>query len=341
MNLQRRKTLVRTAALASLLTPWSASLLAQANQTNQTSTRSANPKALRLGERLRIFIPANPGGGWDQTGHALGEALQASGAVDLVEYENLGGKGGTLGLARYVEKYSDDPNALLIGGMVMVGAIALQKPAVDLAQVQPLARLTSDYLVAAVPTSSPLRSARDLSAAMQADLRAVPFAGGSAGGVDHMFAGMLARAAKARPETLVYRPFASGTEVANALVAGDAAVGISGYSEFSSALASGKLRAIGISSRKDAFGVPAFREHGLDAAMANWRGVFTGKGTTAARTADMVAAIEQATVHGFWQNTLRQNRWNPSWLTGKNLRDFMELDATTANAMVYLLKLKS
>ncbi len=338
MNPQRRQAMVRTAALASLLTPWGAPLLAQATQ---PGTRPAASKAVRLGETLRIFIPANPGGGWDQTGRALGEALQASGAADQVEYENMGGKGGTVGLPKYVEKYGDDPNALLIGGMVMVGAIALHKPAVDLTQVQPLARLTSDYLVAAVAASSPIRSARDLSAAMHANLQAVPFAGGSAGGVDHMFAGMLARAAKSSPEALVYRPFAGGNEVANAVLAGNAAVGIAGYSEFSSALATGKLRAIGISSRKAAFGVPAFREHGLDATMANWRGVFTGKGMATARIAEMVAAIEQATAQGLWQNTLKQNRWNPSWMTGKNFKDFMELDATTANVMVYLLKLKA
>ena len=33
-------------------------------------------------------------------------------------------------------------------------------------------------------------------------LKAVPIAGGSAGGVDHIYAGVLARAAKANPEGL-------------------------------------------------------------------------------------------------------------------------------------------
>ena len=64
-------------------------------------------------------------GGWDQTGRALGAAL-ACGAADRVEYENLGGKGGTIGLAQFVERHGQDPDALLIGGMVMVGAVALQ-----------------------------------------------------------------------------------------------------------------------------------------------------------------------------------------------------------------------
>lgn len=332
VNLQRRRALARTAALAALATPWGGAALAQARP---------SAKAAKLATNLRIVIPANAGGGWDQTGRALGAALIGAGAVDQVEYENVGGKGGTIGLARYAEKYAGDPNTLLMGGMVMVGAVALQKPAVDLTQIQPIARLTSDYLVAAVPANSKIRNTKDLVDAMKADLPSVPVAGGSAGGVDHIFAGVLARAAKANPEALVYRPFPGGNEVVDALLTGKATMGLSGYSEFSEAIAAGKLRAIGVSARRSTFGLPAFREQGLDAVMANWRGVFTGKGVSAARLAEMVAAVEAATAHESWVRTLKTNKWDASWLTGKDLTEFMELDLTTARVMVYLLKLKA
>ena len=321
---------------------WAAALAPAAwAQASATAARPTAPKAPKLAGTLRIVIPANPGGGWDQTGRALGAALAAVGAADQIEYENIGGKGGTIGLAKYAEKYSNDPNTLLMGGMVMVGAVALQKPAVDMSQIQPLARLTSDYLVAAVAAQSPIKTTKDLADAMRADLKAVPVAGGSAGGVDHIFAGVLARATKANPEGLVYKPFPGGAEVVEAVMSGNAAVGLSGYSEFSDAIAAGKLRAIGVSSRRSAFGLPAFREQGLDAVMANWRGVFTGKGVAPARAAEMLAAIEAATHHESWTRTLKQNRWEPSWLTGKDLAEFMELDLTTARVMVYLLKLKA
>ena len=75
--------------------------------------------------------------------------------------------------------------------------------------------------------------------------------------------------------------------------------------------------------------------------MANWRGVFTGKGVSPARTAELLAAVEQATHHESWLQTLKQNRWEASWLAGKDLTEFMELDLTTARVMVYLLKLKA
>ena len=340
-----RRQILTQAAAASAVGALGASLAApawaQAAGATAAGARGAPAKASRLAPTLRIVIPANPGGGWDQTGRALGAALAAVGAADQIEYENVGGKGGTIGLAKYAEKYGNDANTLLMGGMVMVGAVALQKPAVDLTHIQPLARLTSDYLVAAVAAKSPIKNAKDLAEAMRADLRAVPVAGGSAGGVDHIFAGVLARASKASPEGLVYKPFAGGSEVVDAVVSGGAAMGLSGYSEFSDAIAAGKLRAIGVSSRRSAFGLPAFREQGLDATMAKWRGVFTGKGVPPARVAEMLAAVEAATAHESWLRTLKNNRWEPSWLTGKDLAEFMELDLTTARVMVYLLKLKA
>lgn len=328
---QRRHVLgaVAAAALSSALPAWS-----------QTAANKGKA-APKLTSKLRIVIPANAGGGWDQTGRALGTAMVSSGVVDEVEYENKGGKGGTIGLAHYAEKYSNDPNTLLMGGVVMVGAVALQKPAVDMSSIQGLARLTSDYEVLVVAGNSPIKTIADLSAKMKAGLKSVPIAGGSAGGVDHMFAGVLARGVGANPEELNYLPFAGGTEVVSAVLSGKATVGISGYSEFSAQLAGGQLRAIGVSSKKAMFGIPSIRDQGVQVEMANWRGVFTGAGVPAARREEMVEAVRRATATDGWKATLKQNKWDASWLSGADLNSFIDFDLTTARVMVHLLKLKA
>ncbi len=302
---------------------------------------SGKTKANKLAPRLRIVIPANAGGGWDQTGRALGAALLGAGVTDEIEYENKGGKGGTLGLAYYAEKYSNDSNTLLMGGMVMVGAVALQKPAVDMSRITPIARLTSDYLVVVVAADSPIKTAKDLADRMLANAKDVPIAGGSAGGVDHMFAGVFVRGARGKPEDLVYLPFAGGMEVAQAVLSGKAVAGISGYSEFSDQLASGKLRAIGVSSKRTALGIPAIREQGIDVEMANWRGVFTGQGVQLTRQAEILEGIKAATTQESWQKTLKQNRWDSSLLSGSAFNSFIDFDLTTSRVMVHLLKMKA
>lgn len=329
----QRRHILGAAAAAWIGSTWPAAM---------AQTAALKPKTVsKLAQKLRIVIPANPGGGWDQTGRALGSAMVSSGVVDEVEYENKGGKGGTLGLAYYAEKYPNDPNSLLMGGAVMVGAVALQKPAVDLGHIQPVARLTSDFEVLVVASRSPIKTVADLASVMQKNLKAVPIAGGSAGGVDHMFAGVLARAVGANPQDLNYLPFAGGADVVSAVLSDKAMVGISGFSEFSTQLAEGKLRAIGLSSRRSMFGIPTIREQGVQVEMANWRGVFTGTGVAAARREEMVDAVQRATVQDVWKNTLKQNHWAASWLAGADLNSFIDFDLTTARVMVHLLKFKT
>nr|WP_315187989.1 tripartite tricarboxylate transporter substrate-binding protein [uncultured Albidiferax sp.] len=307
----------------------------------QTLTPWKKLAAKPLATRMRIVIPANENGGWDQTGRALGASMVAAGVCEQVDFENLGGKGGTLGLAAFVQKYDQDPNALLVGGAVMVGAVALQRPAVDLGQVQPLARLTSDYLVMVVKADSPIQSVADLVALVRKDLKSVPLAGGSAGGIDHIFSGLFARAAGAPVGDLVYQPFAGGVQVADAVLSGKAVVGVSGYSEFADLLVGGKLRAIGVSSRKTMFGIPAIRAQGVDAVMSNWRGLLVGNGVAPARVAELLDGVRRATTHPSWLQTLKTKRWDAAWMAGEDLRSFMDMDRTTAAAMAYLLKLKA
>ena len=93
---------------------------------------------------LKMMIPANPGGGWDQTGRNLAAAMQSAKLVSGVQFENKGGAAGAIGLAQFVNA-KGDPNAVMIGGMVMVGGTYLQKSPVTLAQVTPIARLTSEW----------------------------------------------------------------------------------------------------------------------------------------------------------------------------------------------------
>jgi putative tricarboxylic transport membrane protein len=43
---------------------------------------------------LKLFVPAAPGGGWDQTARTIEQVLRATGAVKGVQITNVGGAGG-------------------------------------------------------------------------------------------------------------------------------------------------------------------------------------------------------------------------------------------------------
>ena len=70
----------------------------------------------------------------------------------------------------------------MVGGLVMVGAIELNKSPVNLSQVTPIARLTAEYDVIVVPGASKIQSLKDLVAQLKANPGSVSWAGGSAGG---------------------------------------------------------------------------------------------------------------------------------------------------------------
>src|SRR6185295_19150925 len=240
-------------------------------------------------DSLKILVPAAPGGGWDQTGRALQAALQSDGIVKKITVDNKGGAGGTIGIAQFVSSNKGDPNAMMIGGMVMVGAIITNKSPVNLTQVTPLARLTGDYEVVVVPGSSKTQTMKELVAQFKANPGGVAWGGGSAGGTDHILAGMIAQAVGVEPAKVNYIAYAGGGEAQAAIMGGHVAAGISGLGEFAAQIKSGKLRALAISSDKRVPGIdiPTLKEQGVDVELTNWRGIFAAPGINDAQRKEL------------------------------------------------------
>lgn len=297
----------------------------------------APPNPLPL---LRICIPGGAGGGWDQTGRTLGEAALAAGLAQKVEYENKGGKGGTLGLADFVQRFDHDPAALLVGGMVMVGAIAASRPEVNLAHVTPLARLTNDYLALVAPAGGRFANLKALTAELQRSVGAVTFSGGSLGGVDHMLAGMLVRQLRLDTDALRYEPATAAKDSLALLESGKAQVVVSGYSELKADIDAKRLVALAVSSRRGLRGIASLGEQGLPIELANWRGVFGPRGITEAQKQALQELVVRATESATWQQALLKKDWTSALLTGRAFAQALEVDQSIAGVVAHMLKLK-
>ncbi len=294
-------------------------------------------------ENLKILVPAAPGGGWDQAGRALQASLQSANLVPKVTVDNKGGAGGTIGLAQFVSSNKNDPNVMLVGGMVMVGAIVTNKSPVNLSQVTPIARLTGEYEVVVVPASSKLQSMKDLVAQLKANPGSVAWGGGSAGGSDHILAGMIAQAAGVDPAKINYIAYAGGGEAQAAIMGGHVAAGISGYGEFAGQIKSGKLRALAISSDKRvaaADSIPTLKEQGIDVEMTNWRAVFAAPGITDAQKKDLIDVVGKAVKTPSWQDALKRNDWADMYLAGDDFNKFLVSDTARIEKIVVGLGMK-
>ena len=127
-----------------------------------------------------------------------------------------------------------------------------------------------------VPVDSPLKSMADLAAKLKADPGSVSWGGGSAGGTDHILAGLIAKAAGVDPTTVNYIAHSGGGEALSAILGGQVTAGISGYRSSRSRSTAGKLRALAISGEERFPGVdiPTLKEQGIDVSLVNWRGLF-------------------------------------------------------------------
>lgn len=289
---------------------------------------------------LKMMIPANPGGGWDQTGRNLAQALISAKQAVAVQFENRGGAGGTIGLAQFVNAFKGDPNALIVGGMVMVGAIYLENSPVNLNMVTPIARLTGEYEIIVVPANSPHKTTADLVKAFKANPGSISWGGGSAGGTDHILVGLIARAAGVDPAKINYVPFKGGGESIAAIVGGHVTAGVSGVGEYAEQVKGGRMRALAVSSPKRVEGFPTLKEQGIDIELANWRGVFGAPAISPAQTDTLVKMVRAATGSKHWKDTVEKLGWSPIFLAGDGYKKFIDEDTKRVSAIIDSLGIK-
>jgi putative tricarboxylic transport membrane protein len=283
-----------------------------------------------------IMAPAAPGGGWDQTARSMQEALQVEGISGNVQVTNVPGAGGTIGLAQFVNQETGNPNALIVGGYVMVGAILTNASPVTLDMVTPIARLTGEAVVVVVPANSDLQTMDDLVAKLKAEPGAVAWAGGSAGGADHITAGLIAKTVGVDPTQVNYIAYSGGGEALAALLGGQVTVGVSGYSEFASQIEAGELRLLAVSSDTRIPGVdaPTLAEAGVDMALQNWRMVAAAPGITDEQKAAITADIEKMVQSATWQATLESRGWVDTYLAGDAFTAQLAEDTAATEAIL-------
>lgn len=269
-----------------------------------------------------IIAPANPGGGWDQTARSLQTVLQEEGISSSVQVQNVPGAGGTIGLAQFASQAKGNPNQLIVGGYVMVGSILTNKSPVTLTDVTPIARLTGEYEAIVVPASSPLQSMGDLVEALKKDPGAVSWAGGSAGGTDHIAVGLIAKAAGVDPTKINYIAYSGGGEALAAILGSQVTAGISGYGEFESQVKAGTLRLLAVSSAEPLEGIdaPTLKDSGIDVVVQNWRMIAAAPGLTDEQKAAVSADIEKLAKSKGWQEMLKTKGWQDTYLSGEEFQ---------------------
>jgi putative tricarboxylic transport membrane protein len=274
--------------------------------------------------KLELIAPAAPGGGWDGTARAMQKVIDADELASNTQVINVEGAGGTIGLSKFVS--DDDEKQLMVMGATLVGAIEVNKSEATLEDVVPVARLTSEYHVLVVPKSSPFETLDDFTTAFKKDPGGNAIGGGSAGGTDHMTAGLYAEAVGVDPSEVNYIPYSGGGEALAAILGGKVAAGISNVQEWAGQIESGDLRVLAVSApeRLETLDAPTFVEQGVEVELANWRGVLAPPGTSEEEVEQIQDFLTEMHESQAWQDTLETNGWEDSFLVGDEVDPFFE-----------------
>ena len=343
MNVRRRfrgvsllltAILIASAALTAGIAPSASQVFAQAACTTDYPSQG-----------IEIMAPAAPGGGWDTTAREIQATLQ-SGVIDQdVEVFNVEGAGGTIGLAQLAADNKGDPYTLMVMGLVMIGAIETNQAQVGLDQVTPIARLTGEYEVIVVPKDSKYQTLQDLMADFKADPGAISWAGGSAGGTDHILVGLIAKDQGIDPTLINYVPYSGGGEALAAILGGQVSAGVSGLGEWQDQIISGELRALAISGKAGGgatptadmaaatpaidpvlAAIPTLMDQGVNVELANWRGIVAPPEISPEDTACIVDMMTEMHDSEAWQATLAKYGWQDLYLAGDEYNQFLQTE---------------
>ena len=143
-----------------------------------------------------FLIPGGPGGGWDTTARAVGEALVKSGLESNASFQNMSGGGGGRAIAYLIESGNKKGDMLMVNSTPIVLRALSGKIPYSYRDLTPVASVIADYGAFVVRDDSPFKSWKEVIARLEVNPGSVTVAGGSArGSMDHLVAAQAVKAA--------------------------------------------------------------------------------------------------------------------------------------------------
>lgn len=285
---------------------------------------AANDREAAARSSLTFIAGAATGGGWDTTARSIQEVARANGIVNNVQVVNIPGAGGTIALEGLAQKAGNENTLLIIGGG-MIASSEIAQPGVSITDVTPIARMTEEYSVIAVPQDSEFENLQDFIDAWLADPQSVTVGGAAIGNTDHLLISRAAMTLDMDPKDMKYIPFEGGGEMLNAMLSDSIDVGVTGYPDIQDQVEAGNLRVLGVSSPERVPGMdfPTFTEEGLDLVATNWRGVAAPPGLSPEERQELIDILGEVNETEEWKEITDRNNWQRVFLAGDEFDEFV------------------
>ncbi|AHD10431.1 tripartite tricarboxylate transporter substrate binding protein [Phaeobacter gallaeciensis] len=279
-------------------------------------------------DSIHFLIPGGAGGGWDGTARGTGEALTKAGLVGNASFENMSGGGGGKAIGYLIENAESNHGTLMVNSTPIVIRSLTGVFPHNFRDLTMVAGTIGDYAAIVVGKDSQINSMSDLIAAYQADPRKTAIGGGSVpGGMDHLVAAMVMKAAGEEPTAVKYIPYDAGGVAMAALLSGEIAALSTGFSEAIDLANAGEVKIIGVTAedRVPAYAdAPTMKEQGIDATFVNWRGFFGAPGLPEEKVEAYRAALAKMYDTPEWEEVRARNGWVNIHNSGDDFVTFLE-----------------
>ncbi|WP_411892293.1 tripartite tricarboxylate transporter substrate binding protein [Yoonia sp. SDW83-1] len=279
-------------------------------------------------DSIHFLIPGGAGGGWDGTARGTGEALTNSGLVGQTSYENMSGGGGGKAIGYLIENAESNHGTLMVNSTPIVIRSLTGVFPQNFRDLTLVAGTIGDYATIVVGKDSPINSMDDFIAAYKADSSGTAIGGGSVpGGMDHLVAAMVMKAAGEDPTVVKYIPYDAGGDAMAALLSGEITALSTGFSEAIDLANAGEVKIIGVTAPERVATFPdaqTMKEQGIDTEFVNWRGFFAAPGLPEDKLAMYQDALAKMYDTAEWEEVRARNGWVNIHNNGDDFLSFLE-----------------
>jgi len=244
---------------------------------------------------VRLVVGFTPGGAADFVARALQDPL-GKGLGQPVVVDNRPGAGSSIA-AEYVAKSAPDGYTVLIASpssILVNPLLSPRNPFQPLKELQPVGKVTSSPLIAAVNPSTGIGSLKELIAQAKKSPGKINFATSGNGSAPHLAAVLFMRLAGVE---MTHVPYKGGAPAVQSVLAGDTQVSFATPPSVMPLVQAGRLRALATTSRNRSPllpNVPGMEEAGLpEYEISFWYGLFVPAGTPAEATRKLYAVTSQ------------------------------------------------
>ncbi|NSX53500.1 tripartite tricarboxylate transporter substrate binding protein [Parasulfitobacter algicola] len=279
-------------------------------------------------DSIHFLVPGGAGGGWDGTARGTGEALTASGLIGSASYENMSGGGGGKAIGYMIENANSQHDTLMVNSTPIVIRSLTGVFPYNFSDLTLVAGTIGDYATIVVGKDSPINSMDDLLATYRENPGSTAIGGGSVpGGMDHLVAAMIMKAAGEDPNEVKYIAYDAGGKAMAALLSGEIVALSTGFSEAIDLANAGEVKIIGVTAdeRISTYdSAQTMKEQGIDMTFVNWRGFFAVPGLPEDKLAMYQDAITKMYDTPEWEEVRARNGWVNIHNSGDDFRVFLE-----------------